>query len=253
MLKQQPGNPTSEAKQTPINSYFARNPATANVPSNITLQIIDNKTRNSSTVPWHADTLPSRLQLMLYYRLISSMLAVGTTHFRDVWKHESLNASKPFSSIFKEELNKITLESGLALSFLDANCLEDIVMPFHDTIDALGINREIDSSLFLVYRPRHPTTEGSVNRGLGKRRKRQYLEKQKRARTATRESSPPMTEEHLATGSSSLIAVVDSILSCSSHMAHNSLDHVSDTGNTHPSKPTTGMHFFLSKNEPILN
>lgn len=131
---------------------------------------------------------------MLYFRIISDMLTRGTPHFHNTWKHKKLNPSKPFSEKFKDELNIITIENDLSLMFLDANCLEDIVLPFHDTIDSMGINREISESLFLVYRRRAATEGSHTKRKKNLRDMRSSGVKKKRVGSRTPDSSTAMRE-----------------------------------------------------------
>ena len=197
-------------------------------------------------VPRHADTLPSRLQLMLYHRLVSNMLAVGGSHLLDTWRQIGLDLSKPFSTKFKEELNIITVESGLSFSFLDSNCLEDIVTPFHDTIDALEIDREIDKSLFLVYRPRRFVIHSKVSEEPSPGKRKKSMRDRRSSDGKKMRTTPNSLENSPSTGdrgdpvacSTSPLTPTDDSPGVQSNESHISLNCTSDGSST--SDPSTG-------------
>ncbi|KIK99480.1 hypothetical protein PAXRUDRAFT_822717 [Paxillus rubicundulus Ve08.2h10] len=69
------------------------------------LRIIDYKTRRASYVPLDEETLSPRLQLMLYHRMLSSVLAPESFDFEVLWKRLNLDPTKPFSDRFLQNLN----------------------------------------------------------------------------------------------------------------------------------------------------
>ncbi|KAF9225569.1 hypothetical protein BS17DRAFT_700546 [Gyrodon lividus] len=68
------------------------------------LRIIDYKTRMASYVPLDEETLSPRLQLMLYHRMLSSVLAPETFDFAALWARLNLNPTKPFSDRFLRDI-----------------------------------------------------------------------------------------------------------------------------------------------------
>ncbi|KAH0838104.1 exonuclease V a 5' deoxyribonuclease-domain-containing protein [Lanmaoa asiatica] len=68
------------------------------------LRIVDYKTRRSSNTPLDEDSLSPRLQLMMYYRMLSSLLEPEAFDFDLLWSRLNLNSTKPFSSQFLEDI-----------------------------------------------------------------------------------------------------------------------------------------------------
>ncbi|KAF8899111.1 exonuclease V [Infundibulicybe gibba] len=68
------------------------------------LYLIDTKTRRSDSLPSHDDTLSSRLQLMLYHRLLSDLITTSPPFdFPSLWKRLGLDSSRVFSDRFIEQ------------------------------------------------------------------------------------------------------------------------------------------------------
>ncbi|KAH9891706.1 exonuclease V [Cubamyces lactineus] len=128
-----------------------------------TLHLSDTKTRIRPSLPPDEDTYASRLQLMLYHRLLSDLLASATPtvptsvsaalSFAEIWDRVGVDSSRRFSDGF-------LVQSGLAASTMDADahvnlsgieCLNDLVAAFKHTIEALGVSK-VDRTLTLVYR-----------------------------------------------------------------------------------------------------
>ena len=125
------------------------------------LQIFDAKTRSNATVPKHVDTFPARLQLMLYWRLLDQIIKLEMETFFEFCSHLHLDLDEPFADDFKKEISEIALDNQFSLHFLDANCLKDVVLPYRETINELGVNYTISESLLLVYRMRKGTKKGA--------------------------------------------------------------------------------------------
>lgn len=119
------------------------------------LHISDTKTRRTASLPPAEDTLSARLQLMLYHRLLSSLLQPAApfaptarkppgspphVDFAAVWTRLGLDARKPFSARFVRD-------AGLA----PGACLADLVQTWHHTAAALDVGG-VDRTLTLVYR-----------------------------------------------------------------------------------------------------
>ncbi|OCH95731.1 hypothetical protein OBBRIDRAFT_830676 [Obba rivulosa] len=132
-----------------------------------TLHLSDTKTRRGGTIPSDEDTLPSRLQLMLYRRLLSNILApapsIGANQvdkpldFDAFWLQVGVDPVKSFSKLFMAQ-------TGLmfdAVEYADhdhasLNNLNALVTAWRHSVDALGVNG-VDKTLTLRYRaqPHH--------------------------------------------------------------------------------------------------
>lgn len=106
------------------------------------LRLCDNKTRRSGRLPSHGDTLSARLQLMIYHRMLSQLLA-GTygIHLEAFWSIVGVN---PMSALSEDFLHSCGFESG-HLS------LHNISEKWRATFEKCEIG-EIDDDLSVVYR-----------------------------------------------------------------------------------------------------
>ena len=68
------------------------------------LRILDYKTRRSSNIPLDEDALSPRLQLMMYHRMLSSLLEPEAFDFDLLWSRLSLNPTKPLSAQFLKDI-----------------------------------------------------------------------------------------------------------------------------------------------------
>ncbi|THH08483.1 hypothetical protein EW145_g2681 [Phellinidium pouzarii] len=152
------------SSQTKLDSFITSSPNSDTLPASheipsptYTVQILDNKTRKHRSVPDHADTLPSRLQLMLYWRLLNQVLSFDSGVFQDFCSRLGMNWKLPFSEIFQTDISTLIVNNQLNLHFLDITCLEDMLFPYTESIKEIDMN--ISTSLFLVYRLRSDKTE----------------------------------------------------------------------------------------------
>ncbi|KAG7088602.1 hypothetical protein E1B28_012576 [Marasmius oreades] len=107
------------------------------------LHLNDTKTRRSNTLPSDDDTLSSRLQLMMYHRLLSNLLA--KFDFSTLWNKLEVNPSQKFSQTFLSE-------AGLGeLASYEIGCLDDLTALWHAKLLDLRI-AHVDARLTLVYR-----------------------------------------------------------------------------------------------------
>ncbi|KAF8522852.1 exonuclease V a 5' deoxyribonuclease-domain-containing protein [Gautieria morchelliformis] len=124
-----------------------------------TLHLVDSKTRLSASLPQHAATLPSRLQLMVYKRLLDALLSTSSYFdFDHLWQHIGLDPQRSFSDTFLEEAS--------LLNVLDKSiCLKDLESRWKTAIHHLGVNEwegheradinpPVNDQLTLVYRLR---------------------------------------------------------------------------------------------------
>ncbi|KAG2057085.1 hypothetical protein BDR06DRAFT_952193 [Suillus hirtellus] len=72
------------------------------------LTLVDYKTRRVSSLPPDEDTISSQMQLMLYHRLLSSLLSPETFDFNALWSKQSVNPDQSFSRNFVEDIGLLT-------------------------------------------------------------------------------------------------------------------------------------------------
>ncbi|KAF4573308.1 hypothetical protein EYR36_007819 [Pleurotus pulmonarius] len=147
-----PTSPKGKAKALP------RTPQT----SLYMLHVLDTKSRRTNSLPPHADTLSSRLQVMLYHRLLNSILSApsgGTFDINELWNKLNLDPNKPFSDEF-------LVQAGLIPDFEDegapkptANCLEKLVHRWYHTVAGLEVIG-VSPMLELVYRKQPQNRKG---------------------------------------------------------------------------------------------
>lgn len=126
------------------------------------LHVVDAKSRRTNSLPPHADTLSSRLQVMLYHRLLNNILAAptdGTFDINELFNKLDLDPTKPFSDEF-------LVQAGLIPDFEDesvpqptANCLEKLVHRWYHTVASLEVIG-VSPMLELVYRKQPQNRKG---------------------------------------------------------------------------------------------
>ena len=115
------------------------------------LYLKDNKTRRHRSVPPHHDTLSGRLQLMLYRRLLSQLVANSPLYdFRPLWKRLGVKSYSRFPTRFLVQTNLISDNSNF-----QTTCLDDVVTSWHTLVKEANI-QGINENLELVYRLRPP-------------------------------------------------------------------------------------------------
>ncbi|KAF7981088.1 hypothetical protein HWV62_34783 [Athelia sp. TMB] len=110
-----------------------------------TLHLLDTKSRKSRSLPEDSDTKSSRLQLMLYHRLLSALIC-NDFDFDSLWKRLKLNPLKQLSARFQAQSGLIFSGDGPRL-----NCLDGLVQMWNSNVRLLDIGG-IDPTLVLVYR-----------------------------------------------------------------------------------------------------
>lgn len=110
------------------------------------LHLIDTKTRYTNSLPSDPDTLPSRIQLMLYRRLLGSLTSISPPFdFASLWKRLKLNPSKTFST-------KFLVQAGLISENLYCpTCLDDLSNAWMETVLQFGVPK-IDPVMQIIYR-----------------------------------------------------------------------------------------------------
>lgn len=107
------------------------------------LSLIDAKTRKANSIPSPANSYPSRIQLMLYHRLLSDL--ISTTYqfpFDYLWQKLDLDGSQPFSDKFKEQASQS--------NYVQANCLNDLARTWTQSMHQLDVSG-VGDELKLVY------------------------------------------------------------------------------------------------------
>ncbi|EUC67023.1 defects in morphology protein 1precursor [Rhizoctonia solani AG-3 Rhs1AP] len=175
------GSPTQESSCYPSSGSNASEWAGG------TIHILDNKTRGTNNLPRSRDALQSRLQLMLYKRLLDILLVpanIGSAEggainqqrlsFPDVWTHHSLDSSACFSPSFLQESSALVFSNNLGPAAENAVCLNDLEGVWNTTINELihtihptEQGSMVSNVLKLVYRRRDMPKKRSVRTGNG--------------------------------------------------------------------------------------
>ncbi|KAI5897784.1 uncharacterized protein SCHCODRAFT_02149170 [Schizophyllum commune H4-8] len=140
-------------------------------PPSYTLSLLDTKTRTARSMPSDLDALPSRIQLMLYKRILSDLLRTSPSFdFAYLWAKLDLDPYRPFPTT-------VLKDTGMLPDQLDGGqlCLSDVVELWWKLRDEL--NAEVASRLQLVYRL-IPEGERRGRRGKGRRRETDFQERE---------------------------------------------------------------------------
>lgn len=109
------------------------------------LKISDTKTRRYPWLPPEEDYAGGRLQLMIYHRLLSSLIAPPgsphATNFAKVFEKAGLSSTKDFSPSFHED-SELPEE---------VKCLDDLVKMWYNTTEMLSA-REVSPELCIDWR-----------------------------------------------------------------------------------------------------
>lgn len=111
------------------------------------LHIIDTKTRLNESLPKDEDTLSSRLQVMLYHRLLSDLVTSNPPYdFPALWKKLGLRSAQKLSTAFLMEAKLISHSDNFQVV-----CLDDLATSWHNLVACSNISA-VDPTLELVYR-----------------------------------------------------------------------------------------------------
>ncbi|RDB28371.1 Exonuclease V [Hypsizygus marmoreus] len=129
-----------------------------------TLQLIDTKTRRTNSLPSYDDTLASRIQLMLYHRLLEELISTSKPYdFTPIWARLELNSSRRFSTKFLIQSGLITENDSRTTS-----CLDDLSKAWIEMVHELDVPG-VDNVLQLIYRLQ-PQTSNWKRKNKGKTR-----------------------------------------------------------------------------------
>ena len=114
------------------------------------LYLKDNKTRRHWSVPPHHDTLSGRLQLMLYRRLLSRLVANSPLYdFKPLWERLGVKSSSRLPIKFLVQANLISDND----TDFQTTCLDDVVTSWHELVKEANV-QGVNENLELVYRLR---------------------------------------------------------------------------------------------------
>lgn len=113
------------------------------------------------SMPPVRDQYQSRLQLMLYRRLLGPLLDPGS--FIDIFNKLAIDTSAPFSAAFIQTQGYLCISNGLDSSVQTAMCVGDLMVAWIDALPSLSLGLEadgeegvalVDDELEIVYRLR---------------------------------------------------------------------------------------------------
>lgn len=111
------------------------------------LHIVDTKTRRIKYLPSDSDAYGSRMQVMLYHRLLCDLLSTSTPFdFPRLWGMVEVNANRPFSPEF---LRDCGYDPTRRKDY--SQCLSDLVTQWHNLSHAFQ-GAMIHNKLKLIYR-----------------------------------------------------------------------------------------------------
>ncbi|TBU36401.1 exonuclease V a 5' deoxyribonuclease-domain-containing protein [Dichomitus squalens] len=167
-----------EEPTTPAHSQAPLHGAPGSTPPSqlprYSLHLSDTKTRIRPTLPPEEDTFASHIQLMLYNRLLSGLLATARPDnpssqpfdFDALWRQVEVDPTRRFSDSFLiqaglSESQTETQDSTSTESIIDSSeihCLNDLTRAWRHAVEALNV-AGVDKTLTIVYRAQ-PRTKG---------------------------------------------------------------------------------------------
>jgi exonuclease V len=146
--------PTVVASPSPTTS-----PPSDDAPSHA-LHILDTKTRRTNTLPSDEEALASRLQLMLYHTLLSTITSRSPLFdFTAFWTRLGLDTSAPFSTSFAEQARLIW-----SPTCSDLTCLDDLTAEWGQAMQMLSVTG-VDPEMEIIYRAQRAHGRGKRKRG----------------------------------------------------------------------------------------
>lgn len=138
------------------------------------------------SIPSARDQYQSRLQLMLYKRLLAPLMDASS--FMDIISQLGIDTSAPFSPAFIQSQEYLSINNGLGQSVQNSMCVGDLMMAWIEALQLLELapSSIVEDQLELIYRLR----KGTINRNLSfQRRKSEGVSKESRM-TAEAEAEP---------------------------------------------------------------
>ncbi|KAH7914727.1 exonuclease V [Hygrophoropsis aurantiaca] len=117
------------------------------------LRVIDYKTRRSSSLPTDEDSISSKLQLMLYCRMLSSILSPGLIDFAALWNQLELNPIRVLSDRFMDEIGWRSRSDPNISGDLNLNQLVELWWTTVHSVQCSGYGLAgVNSELQIIYR-----------------------------------------------------------------------------------------------------
>lgn len=114
-------------------------------------------------MPRDSDTLPARLQLMLYHKLLSNLLAAPPSpralDFNSLWTRLGISPTEQFSPTFVKTAGLDQLGS-----VQEVQCLRDLVKVWRHSVDALHVT-DVNTELTVEYRSRRTRRKKGAAKG----------------------------------------------------------------------------------------
>lgn len=187
-------------------SVFKPNPATSNTAGIIieekkrwSFVLSDTKTRHSNSLPPKADSRASRLQLMLYHRLFTTLLTSKSTDttpafpWEDLFSHITLDPLATLSEEFLLAIQPLLVQSNLGLE--TATTLMDFILALQRYGDFMRGDEEndsiLDEELEISYRLRNNVRGWKESRAA----KRQRLLEEMKRKTPNEEEEEELERE----------------------------------------------------------
>ncbi|KAJ7084742.1 exonuclease V [Mycena crocata] len=129
-------------------ALFPDPPTLMSTPPTQCIRVIDTKTRRTSSLPSDEDAEPARLQLMLYHRLLTTLLQTSPGpqfDFASLWASQRLD---PFASFSDKFLKQTTDILGVASA---PKTLTEMVLLWRTAVAGLGLPA-VGETLQIVYR-----------------------------------------------------------------------------------------------------
>lgn len=109
------------------------------------IRVVDTKTRRTNSLPLHENTISSRIQLMLYRRLLNNLLSLDPPFdFSSLWARLQLDPSAHLSEKFLEE-------AGLIAESQPMYCLNDLAAAWMEYVSEPDIPA-VDPVVEIIYR-----------------------------------------------------------------------------------------------------
>ncbi|KIJ53528.1 hypothetical protein M422DRAFT_64540 [Sphaerobolus stellatus SS14] len=135
------------------------------------LHLVDNKTREAPSLPEDSTTFGSKIQLMIYKKLLDNLLSLAPLFdFDRLWRQLQLNPRMSFSPAFLEELSSEIGAEDIPM------CLKDFEDRWTAAVRLLNVTGvvngssaskdPVDSRLTLVYRLRSKESEKKKRKGM---------------------------------------------------------------------------------------
>ena len=159
-------SPNNMPKVSNTNSTSGSETSETSHPPQYTLCLLDNKSRSLPCIPTERDRISSRLQLMLYKRLLENLLKPSS--FLQTLQKYSVNIHASFSPKFLQAQELLCVSNDLSEVTRNAMCLADLIIAFNDAVSELYLllphpeesssipSSPIENELILVYRTRRP-------------------------------------------------------------------------------------------------